>query len=139
MRLINIIAFLVVTFLLYVMYSSFDYEFKLAKFAGMKFEAPEYYALITSTTFAICFLVGLPIRNIDSLGRKWNRTIWTRIIPIIVGISFVIYSMFKIERFDYRIDGLETYSFGPNSFFQITGWMLISFTAMHLSSRTTKT
>jgi len=128
------------TIALYTYSCSFEVHDMNSIFVGLNFKYLWLYGIITFLTALICFVVGIPIRRYRKLSHWWHDN--PKIIFAIFLSGIALYAMstsnFTLMKHQVRMDGEWTSYYIANPILQISGWLIVSFCALHYFPNWTK-
>jgi hypothetical protein len=87
--------------------------------------------VVTSFALMPVFVVGLPIRLIDSVERWWRAHWWVAIAVAVVAVGMLYASWLPGNRSRYFDHNLDRAIDSPHPWLGIGGWLLVMFAAGH--------
>lgn len=124
----------IATFCIYMVFALLDSDFGFDGLFGLVLFQPIMAIILSVLTIFICLILGLPIRLINKLNNWWTSNSYLPIIGIIIGLTFLLMALLPAfsETVAFELDGEPTLKQIPNPIFSITGWLLTSFSILHI-------
>jgi len=119
--------------------------YMLATFASMYDGTQSLVTLsllgLVFTSFALMpvFVVGLPIRLIDSVERWWRAHWWVAIVLVVIAVGLLYASWLPGNRSRYFDHNLGRAIDSPHPWLGLGGWFLVMFAVGHYYSPTRRT
>ncbi len=120
--------------LLYMFFALLDYQGGFDLFFGMTFFQPILAVFFSAVTVVCCFLVGLPIRLIDTVHRWWRTHFYLAPILVFVGFTLLVLACMPplTQQVTVTVEGGRTIERTiPNTTLAISGWFLTGFSTLH--------
>lgn len=118
--------------IIYMVLVLLDYQGGFDGFIITTFFQPFIGGILSLTTIAICLVIGLPIRFIDTLKLFWSEY-YLSIFGILIGLTCLVLSFnpSMIEKVKVMENNMEIIKDRPNLKLLVVGWFGVCFSLLH--------